>query len=48
MNELKATDGSGLTETITLEKFNKDGRLTQRNIVKNGVVTVEHFPEEAQ
>lgn len=49
MSELQVTARPGVTETITLELFDKDGKLKQRNIVKNGgVPQIEYFNKEAQ
>lgn len=48
MNEdIGKTAHAGVVETVVLEKFNKVGKLTQRNTVKNGVpIKIEYFPEE--
>ena len=50
MTDIQATARPGVTETITLELFDKDGNLKQRNIVKNGgVPKIEYFAsKEAQ
>jgi hypothetical protein len=47
MNDVKATIGSGLSETIILELHDKDGNLKQRNIVKpNSEPIIEYMNKE--